>query len=184
VLQIRERDLEAAALAALTSEVVGLARGTQTRIVVNDRLDVAMAAGASGIHLRADSMPAAEIRSVVPPRFLVGCSVHELEEARAMPPSVDYLIAGTVWETASKPPGSSVLGVGGLAEIVRATRVPVLAIGGITLDSLGAIATAGAAGIAAIGLFMAAPDAERTGCRAMSLDSIAQRARTRFDASR
>lgn len=100
-----------------------------------------------------------------------------------MGPAVDYLIAGSVWETASKPAGSSVLGVSGLAEIVRATRIPVLAIGGITVDRLETIAGAGAAGVAAIGLFMMAPEGAARGCRAVSLGSIAQTARTRFDTS-
>jgi thiamine-phosphate pyrophosphorylase len=152
LIQIRERDLEAAPLAALVDDLVRVCRGSGTRVVVNDRLDVALACGADGVHLRHDSVPAGRVRSIVPPGFLIGRSVHSaLEAAQAGP--VDYLIAGTVYSTSSKPT-TFPIGLQGLAEIVQATSVPVLAIGGLTADALEAVAATGAAGVAAIGLFI------------------------------
>lgn len=157
VIQLRERDLDGGALTALASEMVARAMGTHTRIVVNDRLDVAIAAGAHGVHLRADSLPATAARSIAPPGFLIGQSVHSVEEAHLAEHDVDYVIAGTVWATDSKSLGSTLLGVEGLASVVQAARVPVLAIGGVTLDRIPELARAGAAGCAAIGLFVDEP---------------------------
>jgi thiamine-phosphate pyrophosphorylase len=158
LLQIREHDLGAAELAELVIQVVRVASGSRTRVVVNDRLDVAVACDAHGVHLRGDSVPPAAARSIVPPGFLVGQSVHTREEALAVAPHVDYVIAGTVFPTSSKPGRSELLGVSGLASIATAVRVPVLAIGGITVEQAGDISKAGAAGIAAMSLFA---DAER-----------------------
>jgi thiamine-phosphate pyrophosphorylase len=181
-LQIRERDLEAGALAELIDELVGLARGSSTRILVNDRFDVAIACGAAGVHLRGDSVPAAAIRRTAPPPFVVGVSVHSLDEAVAAAPSVDYIVAGTVWPTPSKAQDASarLLGVDGLARIAAAVHVPVLAIGGVTLERLPDAARAGAAGAAAIGLLMS-DSADGEGCRARSLRAIVDTARAVFD---
>jgi thiamine-phosphate pyrophosphorylase len=153
LIQIRERDLEASALAALAADAVALARGTATRIVVNDRLDVAMAAGAAGVHLRADSIAPAAARRLAPAGFLVGRSVHNPDEP-ATATDADYLIAGAVFRTVSKPDPHGALGEAGLAAVVRASRAPVLAIGGVTLERLPAVAAAGASGFAAIGFFI------------------------------
>lgn len=178
VLQIRERDLDALALARLVTDVVALTRGTHSRVVINDRLDVALACGAAGVHLRSDSVSPAAARAIAPPGFVVGCSVHEVQEAIAVAPDVDYLIAGTVWPTDSKPEGTPLLGLSGLAAIVRAVNVPVLAIGGMTSERLGPVRACGAAGVAAIGMFLGAPD---SGCRAVALTPTAQAARASFD---
>jgi thiamine-phosphate pyrophosphorylase len=153
VIQVRERDLEARALAALVAAAVARTRGSRTRVVVNDRLDVALACQADGVHLRGDSVSPARVRRIAPPPFLVGQSVHTVAEAIAHAPFVDYLIAGTVWTTASKPPDAPLIGVDGFAAIARAVAMPVLGIGGVTIERAGALARAGAAGIAAIGLF-------------------------------
>jgi thiamine-phosphate pyrophosphorylase len=153
LIQVRERDLEAAALAGGVSDLLTVTRGTATRIVVNDRLDVALACGADGVHLRADSMTIAAARRLAPLGFLVGRSVHAASEA-AEASDADYLIAGTVFPSPSKDLGHRLLGVDGLRAVVLASAAPVLAIGGVSLDHLDAVAATGAAGIAAIGLFM------------------------------
>src|SRR5262249_17414429 len=95
LIQIRERDLDAGPLAALVDQVMRVARGSSTRVVVNDRLDVALACGADGVHLRGDSISIAAARRITPPRFLVGKSVHSVDEARAAI-GADYLVAGSV----------------------------------------------------------------------------------------
>jgi thiamine-phosphate pyrophosphorylase len=153
LIQIRERDLEGRPLAALVAELVRLTRGTATRVVVNDRLDVALACGADGVHLRGDSMPPEAARSIAPAGFLIGRSVRAEENAKAAAAAADYLVAGTVFPTPSKAGLTEWLGVDGLARICRSVPVPVLAIGGVTVERLPVIAAAGAAGIAAIGLF-------------------------------
>jgi thiamine-phosphate pyrophosphorylase len=153
LIQVRERDLEAADLARLVSDLVGVSRGSGTRVVVNDRVDVALACGADGVHLRHDSVRAQAVRTIAPDGFLVGRSVHGPAEAEGAGP-VDYLIAGTVFPTPSKPAETGTLGLDGLAEVVRAVAIPVLAIGGITRDRLDEVATTGAAGVAGIGLFI------------------------------
>jgi thiamine-phosphate pyrophosphorylase len=153
LIQVRERDLDAASLAALVGDVVALARGTRTRVVVNDRLDVALARGAGGVHLRADSIAASHARRIAPPGFLIGRSVHAVDEVPAAE-GCDYLIAGTVFPSRSKDRGAPLLGLDGLHAIARAARVPVLAIGGVTPDRFEEIAAAGAAGVAGIGLFL------------------------------
>jgi thiamine-phosphate pyrophosphorylase len=172
LIQIRERDLEAIDLASLVSAAVAAARGSRTRVVVNDRLDVAIACGAAGVHLRSDSFAIAEARRIAPKGFLVGRSVHRPEEAAAAA-DADYLIAGAVFPTTSKPDGSQWLGCDGLAAIVRATTVPVLAIGGIDVHRAADVAIAGAAGVAAIGCF----DTE-------SMAAVVAEMRRRFDSVR
>jgi len=187
VLQIRERDLEASDLARLVTEMVAIARGSRSRVVVNDRLDVALACGAGGVHLRASSIPPFAARSISPPGFVIGRSVHALEEAVAVAADVDYLIAGTVWPSESKPGGAAgrpLLGLSGLSAIAAAVEVPVLATGGVTVDRIPGVVSCGAAGVAAIGLFMGPPgDEGGSGCRARALHGTVQAARARFDTS-
>ena len=179
LVQVREPGLETSQLADLVAAIVEVARGSRTLVVVNDRLDVALTSGAHGVHLRGDSIPPRAARSIAPPGFLVGRSVHHLEEARDHAPAVDYLIAGTVFPTPSKPAGTPLLGVGGLRSIAAAVRVPVLAIGGISIERIGQIAEAGAAGVAAVGVFIGRRT--ETGCGAAPLAGVVQPARRQFD---
>jgi thiamine-phosphate diphosphorylase len=153
LFQVREPDLDTAPLSDLVAALVDVVAGSGTRVVVNDRTDVALACHAHGVHLRHNSVPSEAARRIVPPGFLVGRSVHNEAEARLAGP-VDYLIAGTVFASRSKGGGAPLLGVDGLAAIVQAVSVPVLGIGGVTPDRLDEIAAAGAAGAAGIGLFI------------------------------
>jgi thiamine-phosphate pyrophosphorylase len=158
VIQVRERDLPARSLLELTSACIDAVSGTRTRILVNDRVDVALAAGAAGVHLRSDSVPAALVRATAPKGFLIGRSVHGVDEARAeaAPGAADYLVLGTMFPTVSKPAGETVIGPEALRQTVRAVTLPVLGIGGVTDENLPALASAGAAGFAAIGWFIEA----------------------------
>jgi thiamine-phosphate pyrophosphorylase len=154
LIQLRERNRDDGDLLALARRFVAAARGTTARVIVNDRLDIALAAGAAGVHLRADSVSAARVRAITPPEFIVGRSVHSAAEAvRAAPTGVDYLLMGTVYPSASKEGLAPIAGLAGLEAVCRAVSVPVLAIGGVATDKLRDIAGAGAAGVAAIGLF-------------------------------
>jgi thiamine-phosphate pyrophosphorylase len=153
IIQVRERGLEAAELASLVLHIVRVTRGSPTRVVVNDRLDVAIACEADGVHLRGDSVPPERARSIAPRPFLIGRSVHGRDEAIAVASDVDYVIAGTVFHTMSKLGHTDLLGLSGLTSIARAVTVPVLAIGGITVERALEVSAAGAAGIAAVSLF-------------------------------
>jgi thiamine-phosphate pyrophosphorylase len=161
-LQIREPDLSAAALASAVVRLRAATASTAARILVNDRLDVALASGADGVHLKADSIPTARVRQCVPAGFLVGRSVHDPEGARdAEAGGADYVVFGTVFPSGSKPAGHRAAGLDALAATARAVRIPVVAIGGMSLNTVAAAAAADAAGVAAIGLFFdAAGDAD------------------------
>jgi thiamine-phosphate diphosphorylase len=158
LVQIRERNLDGGPLMRLVSACLETVRGTHTRVVVNDRLDVALAARAHGVHLRSDSFAAPRVRSMAPSGFLIGRSVHSVAEAVSAgePGALDYLVFGTVFSSSSKP-GHPPAGLGELSAVVRASRVPVLAIGGVTADRIGDVMTAGAAGVAGITMFDTSP---------------------------
>ena len=169
LVQVREPDLEGRALAAVVSQALSLTRGTTTRLVVNDRLDVALACGTDGVHLRGTSFSAAHVRAVTGPDFVIGRSIRSVDETKTAGP-VDYLVAGTVWSTPSKPDAHPLLGLDGLRAIVASTSVPVLAIGGVGPDRIDALSEAGAAGVAAIGAWMSAG----SDCRATPLHAVAR----------
>jgi thiamine-phosphate diphosphorylase len=154
LVQIRERDLDGRALTSLVTRCLDAARRTRTRVLVNDRLDVALTAGAHGVHLRGDSMPASRARALAPAGCVIGRSVHGVDEAERVTEEggLDYLLFGSVFSTASKP-GVAPAGVGVLTEVVESTTLPVLAVGGITANTAHGLAATGAAGVAAIGMF-------------------------------
>lgn len=164
IVQIRERRLEDRALVDLTRRAVAATRNGHSRVVVNDRLDVACAAGAAGVHLRGDSFPASGARRLAPTPFLVGRSVHDAAEAAeaAADGGCDYLLFGTVFRSRSKPATHHAAGLDGLEAVCRAVTLPVLAIGGITLANVRDVATAGAAGVAGISVFEDAAALART----------------------
>jgi thiamine-phosphate diphosphorylase len=154
LVQVRENDLPDHALVGWVHRFVGIVRGTSTRIVVNDRLDVALAAGAHGVHLKDGPAPIERIRAAAPGGFLVGQSIHSPE--RAADTSADYLVFGTLFPTRSKPEAAAFAGLAALASAVRHARVPVLGIGGVKLIHVARVAGTGASGIAAVDLFLPA----------------------------
>jgi thiamine-phosphate pyrophosphorylase len=174
IIQIRQPQLEGLAFTRLVQRALGAIEGAASRIVVNDRVDVALAAGAHGVHLRGDSMAAARVRAIVPPGFVIGRSVHSVDEAREAERGggLDYLLFGTVFASASKP-GAAPAGIEVLARACGAVALPVLGIGGVTASTVGTVARAGAAGFAAIGLF--ADDAIE------AMPQVVQQARSAFD---
>jgi thiamine-phosphate pyrophosphorylase len=154
-IQIREKDLEARSLAALVRQVMDATRATSTRILVNDRLDVALAAGAAGVHLGEASLPVARVaewrRSVGRTEFRLGVSCHSIDAARAAERGgADYLFFGPVFSTPSKATFGAPQGIERLREVCAAVRIPVLAIGGVDLENAASCMEAGAAGLAAI----------------------------------
>jgi len=162
-IQLREKDLEGRALAELAREVVRAAEG-QARVIVNDRLDVAAAAGAVGVHLGGQSLPVKVVRKWcraggAPEGFLVGASCHSLPEAQAAErDGADYIFFGPVFGTPAKLSFGPPQGLERLQEICRCVRIPVLAIGGVTGENALECCERGAKGIAAIRLFQEARD--------------------------
>ena len=154
LIQVREPALSDQVLLEVVTRCVELARGSETVILVNDRMDIALAAGAGGVHLRAHSVAASVARRHVPDGFLLGRSVHAAAEAARVVAGggVDYLVLGTVFSSQSKP-GASACGVGVLKAVAGVVALPVLAIGGVSVDNGVEVFRAGAAGVAAIGLF-------------------------------
>ena len=154
LIQVREPDLPDGELLALVRHCVGMADGTATAVLVNERLDVALAAGAAGVHLPGRAVAASVVRPHTPSGFVIGRSVHEVSEALTAESDggVDYLTFGTVFPSRSKP-GLVPQGGERLAAVVRAVGVPVLAIGGVTVDNTSEVFGVGAAGVAAIDLF-------------------------------
>jgi thiamine-phosphate pyrophosphorylase len=186
-IQIREKDLSGKECAALAREALRLvAQATlpasrAPRIVINDRLDVAIAERAGGVHLGENSLPVREAKrlitaaspgSYVKNNFLVGVSCHSLEAAQsAAADGADYLFFGPVFSTPSKAVFGAPQGLELLAKVCRGVAVPVLAIGGITLENAAACLASGAAGIAAIRLFQDAADLTRLVARLRQLRS-------------
>jgi thiamine-phosphate pyrophosphorylase len=157
-IQIREKDLEGGALTELARFAVSVTSGTSTSIFVNDRLDVALVAGAAGIHLGEKSLPLEVVtdwrRASGRTDFLIGVSCHSLESARAAGTGgANYIFFGPVFTTPSKAEFGAPQGIERLREVCASVRIPVLAIGGVNAETARACIEAGAAGIAAIRLF-------------------------------
>jgi thiamine-phosphate pyrophosphorylase len=173
-IQLREKDLSARAFATLTREAllrVQKSASSHTQpalIVVNDRLDVALAERAGGVHLGESSLPVEEVKRLLqdfsraqplPNDFLVGFSCHSLESAiSAANSGADYIFFGPVFATPSKAAYGAAQGVKRLAAVCHSVSIPVLAIGGITVQNAALCFEAGASGLAAIRLFQDAPD--------------------------
>lgn len=154
LIQLREKDMTGRDLAELATAAVEIARGSNTRVVINDRLDIAIAAGAHGIHLGGQSVAPEVVRRDVGSDFLIGASCHSIEEAlKAEAGGADYIVFGPVFDTPSKRQYGLPLGLGKLAEVAGRIKIPVLALGGITVERVRPCLEAGATGIAGIRLF-------------------------------
>lgn len=153
-IQIREKDLPDRDLYDLACRVTAIARGTRSRVLVNSRADIAMAAGADGVHLASSGLQIAAIRSWIPRNFIVGVSVHTLQEIRnASFCGADYILVGHVFPTASKAGMGSNLGLDFLRKACASTSVPILALGGMNAEAIAPVLQTGAAGVAGISLF-------------------------------
>ncbi|MCS6886083.1 MAG: thiamine phosphate synthase [Acidobacteriota bacterium] len=154
LIQIREKALSARELFELACGVVSAVRGTETRVLVNDRVDVALAAKAHGAHLTTQSLPLAEARHITGKGFLLGVSTHSLEEAiEADRGGADYVLLGPVFDTPSKRAYGKPLGPEVLSAAVANCKCSVIALGGINLQNYQDVLRTGVAGIAAIRLF-------------------------------
>ena len=155
LIQIREKRLAASVLYQLTEQAVESARGTSSRLLINDRADIAAAAGADGVHLTTQSIDAHTIRRTFGENFLIAASTHSAAEARtARDAGADFVVFGPVFATASKENYGPPAGVAELARVARDLKAfPVLALGGLTTQNAQECLDAGASGIAGISIF-------------------------------
>jgi thiamine-phosphate pyrophosphorylase len=160
-ISIREKDLPADEQVLLTRSLIPVAHAQGARLTIHGDATLAAAAGADGVHLPAGSDPAAA-RVLLGREKLIGISIHTVIEADGVDPSsVDYVLAGPAFETASKPGYGPELGRKGLSEIALVARVPVLAIGGINTARIADLIAEGVAGVGVMGSVMRASDPER-----------------------
>jgi thiamine-phosphate pyrophosphorylase len=155
LIQIREKRLTARVLFELTSRAVSITQGTGTRVLVNDRADIAAGAGADGVHLTTQSLEAAVVRQAFGERLLIGSSTHSVEEARrARDAGADFIVFGPVFESPAKKKYGPPVGLQALSGVARELApFPVIALGGISIKNAAECLCAGASGIAGISLF-------------------------------
>ena len=158
-VQLREKDLTTRELFTLAAELRALTRRYRAALLINDRIDVALALEADGVHLPSDSFPAESARKIVGPEMLIGASVHTVAEAKeAEAGGADFVVFGPVFETPSKRPYGPPQGLESLRAVRQAVSLPLFAIGGITPGRGRAVKEAGADGVAAISALLGAPD--------------------------
>lgn len=151
-IQLRERDLPTRQLLSLARQIHAMTRDRAVPLIINDRVDMAVALDLDGVHLRASSLPVSAVRRVVGKHRLIGVSAHSVEDVQqAGDDGADYVILGPIFETPSKREFGEPLGLAVLADACRRSSVPVFAIGGITRERIESVRDAGAGGVAMIG---------------------------------
>jgi len=159
-IQLRDKDANARELLAQAEALLPVVREHGALLFINDRMDVALLAGADGVHLGPDDLPVAAARRIAPPGFLIGHSTDDPRTAQlAERDGADYIGCGAVFGTSTKKDvGDERIGTARLDRVARAVRIPVVGIGGITLENVGAVGATAARGVAVAGAVMAAPD--------------------------
>lgn len=164
LVQLREKNLTARALYELAAAAAHVARGSATRVLVNDRADVARAAGCDGVHLSTRSLDAAIVRRAFGEEFLIGVSAHTLREASAARDGgADFAVFGPVFDTPSKRAYGPAAGLEALSDAARElSPFPLVALGGVGEENVAEVLRAGAAGVAGIRLFANGQNLART----------------------
>lgn len=158
-VQLREKDLSGAALYRLARELRRLTSDFEARLIINDRPDIALAAGADGVHIGASSLPVAAVRRLLGEGKTIGYSAHGIDEAlSAQAEGADFVTFGPLYHTPSKASYGEPCGVRKLADAAFALRIPVIALGGISLATVAEALSAGVRGIAVISAILAAAD--------------------------
>ncbi len=160
-IQLRERDLSARELVTLALEVQAVTASRRSQLLINDRIDVALALEGVGVHLRSNSLPVSVARQVLGTQRLLGISVHAVEEAvQVESQGADYIILGPIYETPSKQMFGPPLGIHTLERACRLVRLPIIGIGGVTAARAREMRRAGAFGVAVITAVLGAADVE------------------------
>ena len=160
-IQLRERDLSVRELVALAREVQAVTASRKSQLLINDRIDVALALEGVGVHLRSNSLPLPVARKMLGPQWLLGMSVHAVEEAmQAEAQGADYLVLGPIYETPSKQMFGPPLGIHTLEKACTLVRIPIIGIGGVTAARAREMRHAGAFGAAVITAILGADDVE------------------------
>jgi thiamine-phosphate pyrophosphorylase len=176
-VQLRRKDHSARAFVEEARALVAELRPRGIPLIVNDRVDVALAADADGVHVGQDDLPAADVRRMVGEDLIVGLSVTNVAEARALDPAiVDYAGVGPVFATPTKPDAAPPLGLGGTRAVCDVLTVPVVAIGGIGLTNAAEVLTTGVVGVAVISAICGA---DHPRARAAQLAALTRAARAR-----
>jgi thiamine-phosphate pyrophosphorylase len=159
-IQLRDKQAPAGDIARLALALLPLVRAARARLFINDRVDVALAVGADGVHLGPDDLPVDAARRIAPPGFLIGYSTDDPATAQAAAAAgASYIGCGAIFGTATKAAAASErIGTGRLDAVARAVDIPVIGIGGIDPSNIDAVAGTAAAGAAVVGAVMAAPD--------------------------
>jgi thiamine-phosphate pyrophosphorylase len=158
-IQVREKDLPIRELLALARDLRSLTREFKAQLFINDRVDVAVAVDADGVHLGRESMPADAVRKIVGRDMLLGASTHSLDEAKkAEADGADFVTFGPIFSTPSKKPYGTPVGVEAVRTVKKHVHLPVFGLGGITIDTIAQVLQHGADGIAMISSVFAAPD--------------------------
>lgn len=158
-VQLREKDLPIKGLFAMALELRGLTHQHGAKLLINDRVDVALGVRADGVHLPQDGIPPSAVRKLVGPDLLIGASTHSLAEARdAETEGADFVVLGPVFETPSKLRYGPPVGIEALRQVARELSIPVFAIGGIDAGRVPEVLGAGAHGVAVISALLAADD--------------------------
>jgi thiamine-phosphate pyrophosphorylase len=161
LVQLRDKQASARTLVSEVNALRSCAETGDLQVIVNDRADVALVAAADGVHLGQSDLPPGCARQLLGAHALIGISTCNLEQARrALGTGVDYIAAGPVFRTTSKPDPPPTIGLEGLRAICRISHLPVVAIGGIHLDHVPALMAAGAASVAVIGDLIGYADVE------------------------
>jgi thiamine-phosphate pyrophosphorylase len=161
-IQLREKDLPIREFLALALELRALTREFGAQLFINDRVDVAVAVDAEGVHLGHQSMPASAARNVVGRKMLVGVSTHSVDEARAAEAAgADFVTFGPIYETPSKIHLAAPVGLEALREARRAVDIPIFALGGIRGNNIGHVLWAGAYGVSMISTIFCAVDIQK-----------------------
>jgi thiamine-phosphate pyrophosphorylase len=158
-IQLRDKAANARELLEAGRIILPVVHGAGALFFINDRVDVALALGADGVHVGPNDTPASAIRRVVPQGFIIGGSTDKPVQAQQLvSEGVDYIGCGTVYTTSTKPDAGASIGVEGLQSVVDSVEVPVIGIGGISADRVAEVARSGAAGVATVGAVMGAAD--------------------------
>ena len=161
MIQLREKAATTTSFVEFGQELLAVTREAGVTLIVNDRVDVALAVGADGVHVGQDDMPAAMARRLIGSSMILGISATTLEEAlRGERDGADYLGVGPIFPSGTKTDAGPAMGIGGLSAIANRVRIPIVAIGGVGPDNVASMIAAGAAGVAVVSAVVSAPDVE------------------------